>query len=53
MLFVGSLVHHLLLRNFGRYGIIFMNVCGVTTVAVVMVSRDFKPYEIILMNVRC
>jgi hypothetical protein len=33
----------LLLRDFGPYGIIFMNVCDVTAVAVVM-FRDIGPY---------
>jgi hypothetical protein len=31
---------HLLLRNFGPYWIIFMNVCVVMTVAMVMLLRS-------------
>jgi hypothetical protein len=37
---------HLLLRDFERNGIIFMNVC-VTVVTMVMLLKDFEPYEII------
>jgi uncharacterized YccA/Bax inhibitor family protein len=40
---------HLLLRDVGPYGIIFMNVCVVRTVAMVMQLRDFGPYGIIFM----
>jgi hypothetical protein len=41
---VGRLVnYHLLLRDFGPYVIIFMNVCVVITVAMVMLLRDFGP----------
>jgi hypothetical protein len=32
------------------YSIIFMNVCVVTTVAMVMLLRDFRPYGIIFMT---
>jgi hypothetical protein len=42
---------YLLLRDFGPYEIIFMNVCVVITVTMVMLLRDFRPYEIIFMNV--
>jgi hypothetical protein len=42
-LFVGWMVSdHLLLRHFGPYMIVFMNVRLVTTVAMVMILRDFK-----------
>jgi hypothetical protein len=34
---------HLLLRDFGPYGIIFMNVCVVITVATVLLLRGFGP----------
>jgi hypothetical protein len=34
---------HLLLRNFGPYGTILMNVCFVITVAMVMLLRDLRP----------
>jgi uncharacterized YccA/Bax inhibitor family protein len=40
----------LLSRNFGPYGIIFMNLCVVITVAMVINLRDFGPYGIIFMN---
>jgi hypothetical protein len=41
---VGWLVcNHLLLRDFGPYGIISMNVC-VITVAMVLLLRDFGGY---------
>jgi uncharacterized YccA/Bax inhibitor family protein len=36
------------LKDFGPYGIIFMNVC--VTVAMVMLLRDFGPYGIIFMD---
>jgi hypothetical protein len=39
---------HLLLRDFGSYGIILMNLCVVITVAVVMLLRDFGLYDVIL-----
>jgi hypothetical protein len=42
----------MLLRDFGPYGIIFMNVRVDITVAMVMLLRDFGPYVIIFMNVR-
>jgi hypothetical protein len=32
---------NLLLRDFGPYGIVFMDVCVVITVAVVMLLRNF------------
>jgi hypothetical protein len=35
---------NLLLRDFGPYGIIFMNVCVVITVAMVMMLRDIMGY---------
>jgi hypothetical protein len=38
----------LLLRNFGPYGIIFINVCVVITIAMVMLLKDFGVYGIIL-----
>jgi hypothetical protein len=38
---VGWLVDRLLLRDFGAYGIIFINVCVVITVAMVMLLRGF------------
>jgi hypothetical protein len=37
---------HLLLRDFGPYGIIFMNVCVVITVAMVILLQDFGPYVV-------
>jgi hypothetical protein len=40
---------HLMLRDFGPYGIIFMNVSVVITVAIVMLLRNFKPCGIIFM----
>jgi uncharacterized YccA/Bax inhibitor family protein len=39
----------LLLRDFGPYGIIFMNVCVVITVAMLMLLREFGPYGIIFI----
>jgi hypothetical protein len=42
---------HLLFRDFGTYGIIFMDVCAVITVALVMLLRDFGSYGMIFMNV--
>jgi hypothetical protein len=52
---VGNLVDwlvddKLLLRDFWPYGIIFMNVCVVITVAILMLLRDFGPYGIIFMT---
>jgi uncharacterized YccA/Bax inhibitor family protein len=44
------LVDYLLLRDFGPYGIIFMNVCVVITVAIVMLLRDFGTYGILFMT---
>jgi hypothetical protein len=41
---------HLLLRDLGPYGIIFMNVHVVITVAMVMLLRDCGPYGIIFMS---
>jgi hypothetical protein len=41
----------LLLRDFGPYGIIFMNMCVVISVAEVMLLRDFGPHGIIFMTV--
>jgi hypothetical protein len=40
----------LLLRNFGPYGIIFMNVCVLRAVAMVMLLKDFGPYGITFMT---
>jgi hypothetical protein len=40
----------LLLRDFGSYAVIFMNVC-VMTFAMVMLLRYFRPYGIVFMNV--
>jgi hypothetical protein len=40
----------LLLRDFGPYGIIFINVCVVITVAIIILLRDFGPYGIIFIN---
>lgn len=46
---VGSLVSgHLLLRDRGRYVIIFMNMF-VIAIVIVMSLRDFGPYGIIFM----
>jgi hypothetical protein len=42
---------HQLLRDFGRYGIIFTNVSVVTTVATVVLLRDFASYGIICVPV--
>jgi hypothetical protein len=42
---------HLLLRDFGPYGINIYDVCAVITVAMVMLVRDFGPDGIILMTV--
>jgi hypothetical protein len=42
---------NLLLRDSGPYGIIFMNVCVVITVAMVMLLRNFGPYGKISMTV--
>jgi hypothetical protein len=43
--FVGWLVRdHLLLRDFGSYAIIFMNVCVVIIVAMVMLLRYSGPF---------
>jgi hypothetical protein len=44
------LVDYLLLRDFGPYGIIFMNVRVVITVAMVMLLREFGPYGNLLIN---
>jgi hypothetical protein len=41
---------HVLLRDFGPYGIIFMNVFVVITVAMVMMFGDFGPHGIIFMT---
>jgi hypothetical protein len=41
--------YHLLLRDFGPCGIIFMNVCVVISVDMVMLLRDFRPYGILFM----
>jgi hypothetical protein len=38
----------LLLTDFGPYGIIFMTVCVVITVAMVVLLRDFGPYGIFM-----
>jgi hypothetical protein len=43
---------NLLLRDFGLYWIIFMNVCVIITVAMVKILRYFWPYGIIIMTVR-
>jgi uncharacterized YccA/Bax inhibitor family protein len=40
---------HLLLRNFGPYVIIFMNVCVVITVAMVMLLRDFGRHGTVII----
>jgi hypothetical protein len=45
------LVDHLVLRNFGPYGIIFMNVRFVTTVAMAMLLQDFGAHGIKFINV--
>jgi hypothetical protein len=39
-----------MLRDFRPYGIIFMNVRVVMTVAMVVMLRDFGPYAIIFMT---
>jgi hypothetical protein len=44
------IVDYLLLRDFGPYGIKFMNVCVVITVAMVMLLRDFGPCGKIFMT---
>jgi hypothetical protein len=44
------LVDLLLLKDFGPYGIIFMNVCVLIAVAVIMVLRDLGPYGVIFMT---
>jgi hypothetical protein len=41
---------YLPLRDFEPYGIIFMNVCDIITVAMVILLRDFGPYGIIFMT---
>jgi hypothetical protein len=38
----------MLLRDFGPYVIIFMNICTAITVAMVILLRDFEPSEILL-----
>jgi hypothetical protein len=43
----------MLLRESGRYGIIFMNVCFVITIAMAMLLRDYEPYGMISMIVCC
>jgi hypothetical protein len=48
--FAGWLVDHLVLRNFGPYGVIFMNVCVVINVAVVMLLRDSGLHGTIFMT---
>jgi hypothetical protein len=40
---------HLLLRDFGPNGIIFINARAGITTAMIMLLRDSGPYEIILM----
>jgi hypothetical protein len=45
------MVDHLLLRDFGPYGIIFINMCFLTTVAMVILFMDFGPNGIVSMNV--
>jgi hypothetical protein len=42
----------LLLRDFGPYKIIFMNVCVVITIAMAMLLDNFEPYGINFMIVR-
>jgi hypothetical protein len=42
--------YHLLLSDFGPYGIISMNVCVVITIVMVMLFRDFGPCGIIFMT---
>jgi hypothetical protein len=42
---------HLLLSDFGPFGIIFMNMRVVITVAVVILLQDFGPYGVIFMTV--
>jgi hypothetical protein len=46
---------NLLLRNFGPYGIIFMNVCVIITVSMVMLLSDVRAqrdniYDCVLIN---
>jgi hypothetical protein len=43
---------HLLFRDFGPYGMIFMSLSDVITVAMVMLLRDLRPYGTMFMNVR-
>jgi hypothetical protein len=45
-MFVITVAMVMLLKDFGLYEIIFMNVSVVITVAVVMLLRDFGPYGI-------
>jgi hypothetical protein len=49
MLVVWLVGDHLLLKDFGPYGIILMNLCFVVTVEMVMLLRDFGTYETIFM----
>lgn len=46
LIFVGSLIgNHLLLRNVGTSGLIFMNVCIVIAVAIIItLLEDSDPY---------
>jgi hypothetical protein len=39
----------MLLKEFGPYGITFINVCVVITVDMALFLRNFVPYEIMLM----
>jgi hypothetical protein len=49
----GLVCNHLLLRDFGLYGIVFMDVCANIIVVMVMLFRDFGPYGIIVVYVLC
>jgi hypothetical protein len=49
-LFAWLVGEHLLLRDFGPYRIIFMNMCVIADVIMVMLLRDFEPCDIIFMT---
>jgi hypothetical protein len=40
----------MLLTDFGPFGIIFLNLCVIITVAMVTILRDFGPCRIIFMT---
>jgi uncharacterized YccA/Bax inhibitor family protein len=43
MLLLETVAMGMMFRDFGPYGIIFMNVCVVITVATIMLLKDFEP----------